>query len=257
MLASDGPRGTSGAGNLNSIDLFDNEFLFNNFDNSWMTFLGSNMQFLYFQGCSFAGNLPQLPPNLKEFDCSFTLISGGFTNANFQNLQQIELLQMDGNFYNSTVPNVLGQLPNLLLLFLGDSELSGDLSYMQGMPKILFNWIDDNPQLGGSIPPFVGSLSTLESFSVSSCDITGVIPSELGNLPNLLQMFLFNNKLVGQIPPELGNINTMNLLQIEGNSFTGSMPAEICARTGFLAPLTVLGADCFDTNFEVRFLKFG
>lgn len=41
LLASDGER-TTGAGSLNTIDLFNNEFLFNNFDNSWMTFLGSN-----------------------------------------------------------------------------------------------------------------------------------------------------------------------------------------------------------------------
>jgi hypothetical protein len=43
LLASDGERAT-GAGNLNRIDLFNNEFVFNNFDNSWMTSLGSNMR---------------------------------------------------------------------------------------------------------------------------------------------------------------------------------------------------------------------
>jgi hypothetical protein len=43
FLASDGPRFT-GAGNLLRIDLFGNEFLFNNFDNSWHSFLGSNMR---------------------------------------------------------------------------------------------------------------------------------------------------------------------------------------------------------------------
>jgi hypothetical protein len=42
LLASDGPRST-GAGNLNRLDLFKNEFLFNEFDNSWMSHLGSNM----------------------------------------------------------------------------------------------------------------------------------------------------------------------------------------------------------------------
>ena len=42
LLALDGERAT-GAGNLNRIDLFQNQFLFNNFDNSWMQFLGSNM----------------------------------------------------------------------------------------------------------------------------------------------------------------------------------------------------------------------
>jgi hypothetical protein len=42
LLASDGERAT-GAGNLNRLDLSNNEFLFNNFDNSWMAFLGSNI----------------------------------------------------------------------------------------------------------------------------------------------------------------------------------------------------------------------
>jgi hypothetical protein len=42
LLASDGLRAT-GAGSLAVLDLFNNEFLFNNFDNSWMTLLGSSM----------------------------------------------------------------------------------------------------------------------------------------------------------------------------------------------------------------------
>jgi hypothetical protein len=42
LLASDGERST-GAGSLVGIDLFNNEFLFNDFDNSWMTFLGTRL----------------------------------------------------------------------------------------------------------------------------------------------------------------------------------------------------------------------
>lgn len=41
LLASDGPHAT-GAGNLRILDLFGNEFLSNNRDNSWWEFLGSN-----------------------------------------------------------------------------------------------------------------------------------------------------------------------------------------------------------------------
>ena len=42
LLASDGPAAT-GAGDLQTIDLFDNPFLYNNADNSWMEFLGSSL----------------------------------------------------------------------------------------------------------------------------------------------------------------------------------------------------------------------
>jgi hypothetical protein len=43
LLAGDGNYSTSGAGDLNLLEVFDNEFLFNNFDNTWMTDLGSNL----------------------------------------------------------------------------------------------------------------------------------------------------------------------------------------------------------------------
>jgi hypothetical protein len=42
LLSLDGPFATGG-GNLFRIDLFRNEFLYNDADNSWMTDLGSNM----------------------------------------------------------------------------------------------------------------------------------------------------------------------------------------------------------------------
>lgn len=42
LLASDGPAAT-GAGNLQTIDLFSNPFLYNNADNSWMESLGSSL----------------------------------------------------------------------------------------------------------------------------------------------------------------------------------------------------------------------
>jgi hypothetical protein len=43
LLAADGPNGSSGAGALVKIDLNSNLYLFNNFDNSWMSLLGSTM----------------------------------------------------------------------------------------------------------------------------------------------------------------------------------------------------------------------
>jgi len=46
LLASDGPFST-GAGNLETLDLYDNELLSNGGDSSWMSKLGSNMSELY------------------------------------------------------------------------------------------------------------------------------------------------------------------------------------------------------------------
>jgi hypothetical protein len=43
LASSDGQYSTPGTGNLERLDLFDNEFLSNGGDSSWMSYLGSNM----------------------------------------------------------------------------------------------------------------------------------------------------------------------------------------------------------------------
>jgi hypothetical protein len=198
---------------------------------------------LYFQATAFAGSLVQLPPNLFEFDCSFTLIDGGLTDQTFSGLNRLNWALLDGNAYNSSVPAVFGSLPELEFLFISDAFISGDLSYMQGMPKMIEHWIDVNTGLQGQIPAFIGNIRTLRSFSVTQASLTGPIPAALGNLNSLVQLWFYANVLSGQIPSELA-IRTLRILQLEGNSFSGVMPPEICQLTQFPSTMDILGADC-------------
>ncbi len=157
----------------------------------------------------------------------------------------------DGNAYNSTVPAAFTSMPNLQFLYIVDGFISGDLSYMVGMPSLREHWADSNPGLGGQIPAGISRVSTLESFSITSCSFSGTIPSEFGNFGFVMkQMWMYDNDLTGTVPSELANMAALRLLQLEGNSFTGSMPAEICANTVFPRPLETLGGDCFDENFS-------
>lgn len=250
LLASDGERST-GAGQLSRIDLFDNMLLTNNGDNSWWSLLGSSFGFLFFKNTAFSGSLARLPDNIQEFDCSFSFISGGLNDANFQGLNNLVFANFDGNAYNSTVPSSFSNLPKLEFLYIVDGFISGDLSYMVGMPVMREHWVDTNPGLGGQLPPAISTVTTLESFSITSCSFTGTIPSEFGNFGvTMKQIWMYDNQLSGNIPSELANMAALRLLQLEGNTFTGSMPVEICANTIFPKPLEVLGADCFDPNFS-------
>lgn len=199
---------------------------------------------LYFQATAFAGSLVPLPVNLFELDCSFTLIDGGLTNQVFNGLNNLNWALLDGNAYNTSVPSVFGSLPTLEFLFISDAFISGDLSYMQGMPRMIEHWIDINPGLGGQIPAFIGNIQTLRSFSVTQASLTGALPASLANLDQMIQMWFYANALQGQIPAALGQISTLEILQLEGNSFSGSMPPEICALTTFPGRLGTLGADC-------------
>jgi hypothetical protein len=195
-----------------------------------------------------------LPSGVIEFDVAFCFVDGGLNDAAFQDAKGLEYVFLGGNAFNATVPAVLGSLPELQFLYISDCFISGDLSYMQGMPKIFEHWIDANPDLAGPVFPFIGSLSNLASFSVTASSLTGTLPTELGNLFNMQQMWYSENDLTGMIPSELGNLNQMAVLQVEGNAFTGTMPTEVCDNIGFLQPLLLLGADCLDANFEVRTL---
>jgi len=249
LLASDGAHST-GAGNLERIELYANEFLFNNFDTSWFKLLGSNMKELFFGETSFAGSLSELPPNLEQFDCAFSLIDGGLVDSTFAGLNSLFYAELSGNAYNSSVPAVMGSLPKLENLYIADAFISGDLSYMEGMPSIAEHWIDFNPSLSGPIFPFIGEISTLQSFSVTQSSLTGTIPTELGLMEDMIQMWFYGNQLTGTIPSEIGLLPAMNTFRVESNNLSGSMPLEVCDNVGFLKPLTVLGADCNSPSFD-------
>ena len=159
---------------------------------------------------------------------------------------------LDGNAFNEAIPSVFGQLEFLEFFYADDALITGDLSYMQGMPAIVQHWIDNNPTLGGPLFPFIGELTSLSSLSITDNGIIGTIPTELGNLTNLRDLWLFGNTLTGKVPSEIGNIRRLLYFQVEGNDLTGDMPAEVCANNKFPTDtLLVLGADCDSINVSV------
>lgn len=205
-------------------------------------------EFLYLGVTGFAGDLPILPTGLVEVDFAFCLIDGGLSDAVFAPAAGLEYVNLGGNAFNATVPMVFGTLAQLEFFYISDCFISGDLSYMQGMPKIFEHWNDVNPGLGGPIFDFIGNLATLQSFSVTQSSLTGTLPTSLGLLADMQQMWYYANLLTGPIPTELGNLRRMGTLQLEGNSFTGAMPDSVCANTGFLGVLDVLGVDCAEVT---------
>ena len=90
--------------------------------------------------------------------------------------------------------------------------------------------------LGGPIPPELGSLTSLRELDLGDNGLTGSIPSELGNLTNLTRLRLLDKHLTGPIPPELGNLTRLRELPLAGNQLTGPIPPEL----GNLTNLTEL-----------------
>jgi len=106
-----------------------------------------------------------------------------------------------------SIPPELGNLSNLLVLFLGLNMLSG------------------------SIPPELGNIYTLQNLNLHSNQLSGNIPTELGNLSNLFYLYLYSNQLTGSIPPELGNLSNLWDLYLDSNQLTGSIPLSFVDLT--------------------------
>lgn len=192
----------------------------------------------------------RLPTHLREFDGSYTLLSGGFINANFDGLNQLEYLVLDGNFLDSSVPTALNQLAKLQYLYIADSGITGDLTYLQqGMPSLREHWIDFNPALRGPIPTQVGDMQSLQSLSMTRNGLWGTVPSELGSLTSLKHLWLSGNLFGGLIPTQLSQLQQLQTLQLEGNRFYASMPDEICTLADrFGSSLSVMGVDCSEVS---------
>lgn len=233
---------------LTVLDLYSN--LVHNRGDEGNAFLGelTNLEYLFFGTTSFEyegipTHLGKLT-KLKELDVSYSLYFGPIPEGMWGAMTDLNYFVMDGNAYNSTLPQDLITLPNLEFLYGGYSFLEGDLSFIPLMPKIFELWLDDNPGLSGSIPSTIGTATTLVSFSVTNCGLTGTIPSEMGLMTDMVQMWLFDNELSGTIPSEFGNMTKLKILNIQKNELNGTMPDLLCSRKTPFGQLEELEADC-------------
>ncbi|RHN74860.1 putative non-specific serine/threonine protein kinase [Medicago truncatula] len=107
---------------------------------------------------------------------------------------------MQGSGLSGPVPSGISYLKNLTDLRI--SDLKGSDSHF--------------PQLM--------NLKNLETLILRSCNLIGTVPEYLGDITSLRSLDLSFNKLSGQIPNTLGGLENINILYLTGNLFTGPLP---------------------------------
>uniref|UniRef100_A0A0E0D1J1 non-specific serine/threonine protein kinase n=1 Tax=Oryza meridionalis TaxID=40149 RepID=A0A0E0D1J1_9ORYZ len=158
---------------------------------------------------NFSGELPAAYgggfPSLAVLNLIQNLVSGAFPGflANVTALQ--ELLLAYNSFSPSPLPDNLGDLAALRVLFLANCSLTGN------------------------IPPSVGKLTNLVDLDLSSNNLTGEIPPGIVNLSSLVQIELFSNQLSGRIPAGLGGLKKLQQLDISMNHISGEIPEDMFA----------------------------
>ena len=115
----------------------------------------------------------------------------------------------------------------VVVLYLGDNGLSGEIPPELGSLSNLTALYLDTNALSGEIPPELGSLSNLTDLSLYHNALSGAIPAELGSLSNLAELDLRNNALSGAIPAELGSLSNLTNLRLLSNDLSGCVPSSL------------------------------
>ena len=115
----------------------------------------------------------------------------------------------------------------VVVLYLGDNGLTGEIPPELGSLSNLTALYLDTNALSGEIPPELGSLSNLTDLSLRNNALSGAIPAELGSLSNLAELDLRNNALSGAIPAELGSLSNLTNLRLLSNDLSGCVPSSL------------------------------
>ena len=124
--------------------------------------------------------------------------------------------------YNATDGENWNQSDN----WLSDAPLGEWKGVLTDDRRVVVLYLGDNA-LSGEIPPELGSLSNLTDLSLHGNDLSGAIPAELGSLSNLTALDLRNNALSGAIPAELGSLSNLTNLRLLSNDLSGCVPSSL------------------------------
>ncbi|KAL4555330.1 hypothetical protein LXL04_037947 [Taraxacum kok-saghyz] len=196
----------------------------------------SNLKHLIFldlSDCSFSGHIPGSLSNLTHL--SFLSLAGTkFTGyvPSLVSLSKLNSLDLSGNkFEKGRLPEWLGKLSQLNLLYLGDMKIDGE------------------------IPPFLANLTKLSAVLMRGNTLTGHIPSWLFNLTQLSLINLSLNQFHGRVDMDkFLQLNKLETLKLNNNKIS-LLPANNYTNNT-LPQLNDLGLSSCNLKEFPAFLRF-
>ncbi|XP_068651807.1 receptor protein-tyrosine kinase CEPR2-like isoform X2 [Aristolochia californica] len=175
---------------------------------------------------SFAGEIPDLSAliNLEVLDLSQNYFSGEFPRW-VGELSGLTSLGLAGNPFNEgEVPENIGKLKNLTLIYLADCNFRGEIPDSIFQLSSLQTLDFSTNKLSGIFPKAITTLRNLVKIELYSNNFTGEIPPEFENLTLLREFDISKNQMTGTLPPQLGNLKHLVVFQLYENYFTGEFP---------------------------------
>jgi len=183
---------------LLQLNIWDNSMNFDLDSASWLTSM------IALRSIDF-GNNPLKPGKIPSWPRKM----GSLTYLNLDNTSRIGTL----------IPEIF-DIPQLLVLKLGDNALTG------------------------TIPSAIGKLTNLKQLVLSYNNFTGAFPKEIGALPLQLLLAQSNQLTDKQALQTLSNISTLTTLDLSKNAISGTIPGDIFSKLRKIAVFAI-GSNCF------------
>ncbi|GKB49048.1 leucine-rich repeat-containing protein [Tanacetum coccineum] len=201
--------------NLIHLDLSNNSISDTVSTEYWNQWKSSQLNYLDLSFNNIIGKLPKSLSNhdLYFIDLSFNCFYGpipAFPAGLFQNLTNLEVLNVGHNMLSGRIPPSIGYLGHLMTLYLYNNSFSGELPLNLKNCSML-SLLDLGANiLNGTIPVWIGkNMSRLYALSLKSNNLFGTIPSQICQLERLQILDLSFNNLHGTIPPCVNSLTSM------------------------------------------------
>ncbi|KAF5760888.1 putative protein kinase RLK-Pelle-DLSV family [Helianthus annuus] len=133
-------------------------------------------------------------------------------------------ITLQGQDLDGVLPPSLAKLPYIKTIDLARNYLSGTIPNEWALAKLEFLSVCVN-RLSGTIPTYLGNITSLVYLSLESNMFSGIVPAELGKLENLENLILNANNLSGELPVELKSLSNLTELRLTSNNFNGRIPS--------------------------------
>ena len=147
----------------------------------------------------------------------------------FSNLTELTEFRVVKCSLKGDVLPIIQKLSKLKILYLTNNKVTSTVTAdFFALTSLTDIYIDQNPDLGGTLTAEIGNLKSLKNLNISKTSIGGTIPAELVQCESLVNFMAYENKLSGEIPDFWDKLPNMGVVQLYGNpDITGPIPATL------------------------------